>query len=127
MDASLLAVRPATIADADQIADVHVDSIHGLGAKAYDRDVVEVWGAPRDGQRYRTAIEQGELFFIAVEGRQVLGFSSYRLEDGKHRTAIYVRGSAARRGFLQELWVSRARRRRALAAFGRGHGVCVHA
>ena len=47
MDASLLAVRPATIADADQIADVHVDSIHGLGAKAYDRDVVEVWGARR--------------------------------------------------------------------------------
>ena len=45
MDASLLAVGPATIADADQIADAHVDSIHALGAKAYDRDVIEVWGA----------------------------------------------------------------------------------
>jgi putative acetyltransferase len=105
MDTSLLAVRPATIADADQIADAHVDSIHALGAKAYDRDVIEVWGAPRDGQRYRAAIEQGELFFIAVEGRQVLGFSSYRLEEGKHRTAIYVRGIAARRGIGTALFV----------------------
>jgi ribosomal protein S18 acetylase RimI-like enzyme len=46
-------------------------------------------------------MEAGELFFVAVSGpdtARVLGFSSYRVVDGKHRTAIYVRGEAARQG-----------------------------
>ena len=45
-------------------------------------------------------MEGGELFFVAVssDDKRVLGFSSYRVVDGKHRTAIYVRGDAARRG-----------------------------
>jgi GNAT superfamily N-acetyltransferase len=37
-----------------------------------------------------------ELEPRAIE--RVLGFSSYQVQDGKHRTAIYVRGEAARRG-----------------------------
>jgi GNAT superfamily N-acetyltransferase len=41
----------------------------------------------------------GELFFVAVSDcERVLGFSSYRLVDGKHRTAVYVRGEVARMG-----------------------------
>ena len=41
----------------------------------------------------------GELFFVAVSDRErVLGFSSYRLVDGKHRTTVYVRCEAARMG-----------------------------
>lgn len=43
-------------------------------------------------------MESGELFFVAVSGKCVVGFSSYRVEDGKHRTAVYVRGEAARTG-----------------------------
>jgi GNAT superfamily N-acetyltransferase len=47
-------------------------------------------------------MESGELFFLAVRSdgacERVLGFSSYRVEKGKHRTAIYVRGEAARMG-----------------------------
>ena len=47
-------------------------------------------------------MESGELFFVAVasDGDQdrVLGFSSYRVADDQHRTAIYVRGEAARMG-----------------------------
>jgi GNAT superfamily N-acetyltransferase len=45
---------------------------------------------------------RGEVFFIAVargEVRpQVLGFSSHHVDDGEHRTAVYVRGAAARHG-----------------------------
>ncbi|MBV9223335.1 MAG: GNAT family N-acetyltransferase [Acidobacteriaceae bacterium] len=95
-------IRSAALADADQIAAAHVDSIHSLGAKAYGPDIITAWGAPRDGERYRRAMESGELFFVATESdstdERVLGFSSYRVEDGKHRTAIYVRGEAARTG-----------------------------
>jgi len=46
-------------------------------------------------------MEGGELFFVAVsseDNERVLGFSSHRVVDGKHRTAIYVRGDAARTG-----------------------------
>ena len=95
-------IRQASLADAEQIAVAHLDSIHSLGAKGYPPDVMSVWGAPRDGGRYRSAMEAGEVFFVAVTGRdaadRVLGFSSHRVEQGQHRTAVYVRGSAARMG-----------------------------
>lgn len=95
-------IRAAALEDADQIAAAHVDSICSLGAKVYGPNVISVWGAPRDSERYRRAMEGGEHFFVAVNSRgtpeRVLGFSSYRVEYGKHRTAIYVRGDAARIG-----------------------------
>jgi putative acetyltransferase len=103
-------VRHATPADAEAIAAAHVASIRSLGAQAYDPATVEAWGAPRDGSRYRAAMEHGEVFFLALRretGSQVeaaLGFSSYRLEAGKHRTAIYVRGGAARAGVGRALF-----------------------
>lgn len=79
-----------------------MDSIHSLGSKVYGLEVISVWGAPKDGEKYRWAMEGGELFFVAVSGEgdreRVLGFSSYRVVEGKHRTAIYVRGEAVRMG-----------------------------
>ena len=104
MTAGFFRIRPATEADADQIADAHVASIHSLGAKAYGPDVIADWGAPRDGERYRRAMHKGELFFVACSGNQVLGFSSYRVLEGKHRTAICVRGDAARIGVGSSLF-----------------------
>jgi hypothetical protein len=84
--------RPATPNDADQIAEAHVNPIHSLGAKFYSPDIISDWGATRDGEPYRKAMQIGELFFIAVPGEvndeRVLGFSSYRLSEGKHRTAV---------------------------------------
>jgi len=91
-------IRPATEADAAQLADAHVASIHSLGAKAYSPYVIADWGAPRDGERYRRAMHKGELFFVACSDNRILGFSSHRVVDGKHRTAVYVRGEAARMG-----------------------------
>jgi putative acetyltransferase len=98
------AIRPATPEDADEIAEAHVASIHSLGARAYEPDVIAEWGAPRDGERYRRAMNGDELFFVACLGRRVLGFSSYREVDGKHRTAVYVRGDAARIGVGSDLF-----------------------
>jgi len=55
-------------------------------------------------------MQNGELFFIAVreeaKSEKVLGFSSYRFVEGKHRTAVYVRGSAARIGVGKALFDS---------------------
>jgi putative acetyltransferase len=94
-------VRQAEPRDADELAAVHVDSIWTLGAKAYGAEIIRAWGGPRTGERYRAAMGR-ECFFVAVEDGleqpRLLGFSSYRLEDGKHRTAVYVAGRAGRMG-----------------------------
>ena len=97
-----LFIRRASLEDCSSIAEVHVDSIRSLGARAYAQSVIEDWARPRTGDIYQLAMENGETFFVAVErgarsSDRLIGFSSYRIEDGKHRTAIYVRGDSARR------------------------------
>ncbi len=103
MSVKQFAVRPAVKSDSDGIAEAHMASIRSLGAKAYDPEIINDWGAPRTGETYIRAMEKGELFFVAVErepgkDERILGFSSYRFEDGKHRTAVYVRGDVSRSG-----------------------------
>ena len=59
------------------------------------------------GRLYLEAMAKGEVFFVAVGASgepAVLGFSSHRVEDDQHRTAVYVRGSAARRGVGSSLF-----------------------
>jgi putative acetyltransferase len=99
-------IRSATEADADAIAEAHVDSIRTLGPAAYASEVVDVWGAARSGERYVRSMHQGETFFVAVpssEDGNVLGFSSHRIENGQHRAVIYVRAAAARQGIGSRL------------------------
>jgi putative acetyltransferase len=103
-------VRRGDLVDGDAIAAAHVDSIHSLGAEAYSAEVVQDWGAPRSGDRYREAMARGVVFFVAVPDRPavidegILGFSSYAVEGAMHRTAVYVRGAAARRGIGRALF-----------------------
>jgi putative acetyltransferase len=103
MPARQVIVRPAVLADCDGIAQAHMASIQSLGATAYGPEIVSDWSAHRTGERYARGIEKGECFFIAVEPQEgtderIVGFSSYRFEKGKHRTAVYVLGDVARRG-----------------------------
>ncbi len=101
-------IRRSTEADVEAIAHVHMASIHTQGAQAYDAEIVAEWGAPRDGSRYAQAMDDGETMFVAValnrDGQeQVLGFSSHRIADGQHRTAVYIDGKAARQGVGRQL------------------------
>ncbi|MDA1092562.1 MAG: GNAT family N-acetyltransferase [Acidobacteria bacterium] len=52
----------------------------------------------------------GEVFHIAVgtvdDMPGVLGFASHRIDGTQHRTAVYVRGAAARRGVGSALFRS---------------------
>lgn len=92
-------VREATAEDGSSIAAAHVDSIHSLGAAAYDPAIVAEWGAPRSGERYVNAMAGGERFFVAVDrAGRIVGFAAHRVEAGDHRIAVYVRGDASRRG-----------------------------
>jgi len=95
-------IRQADRADVDEIAAAHVDSIRSLGDGYYEPDVVDAWCANVAGDLYANAMARGEIFFIAVgdiDGDPaVLGFSSHKVLNGEHRTAVYVRGQAARLG-----------------------------
>jgi GNAT superfamily N-acetyltransferase len=103
-------VREATPGDGDAIAAAHMDSIATLGAEAYAPDVVADWGAPRTGDRYREAMARGVVFFVAIapptREEPLLGFSSYAVDGDMHRTAVYVRGSAARQGVGRALFAA---------------------
>ncbi|HEY3757643.1 MAG TPA: GNAT family N-acetyltransferase [Opitutaceae bacterium] len=92
-------IRRVEVADADAIAAVHVASIRSVGARGYPPEIVNEWGAPRDGRRYREAMQAGKIYFLAIRGAAVLGFASWRTtEDGQHRIAVYIDGRATRQG-----------------------------
>jgi GNAT superfamily N-acetyltransferase len=101
-------VRQATPADANDIAAAHADSIHSIGALFYSADVVDDWSARVTGDFYLRAMTGGGVFFIAVAPQsgttEVFGFSSHNIVEGKHRTAVYVRGYASRRGIGSALF-----------------------
>ncbi|MBI5071170.1 MAG: GNAT family N-acetyltransferase [Deltaproteobacteria bacterium] len=94
-------VHRASAADAGRLAAIHRESIETLGAQAYAPELVAVWARPCVPRRYLDQMERGERYFLALAGatgEEVLGFSSYRLEEGRHRTAVFVAARAARRG-----------------------------
>jgi putative acetyltransferase len=98
-----IAIRPASQADVEAIADAHRDSIESIGPSFYSRQDVEAWKQGVAPALYLEAMSRGETFFIAtgrVDGEAVvLGFSSdYPIEGATHGTSVYVRGVAARRG-----------------------------
>jgi putative acetyltransferase len=95
-------VRRAGPPDAEAIAEAHRESIASIGPRFYPADLVEEWGARIEREMYCRAMNEGEVFFIALgplDGRPVvLGFSSHHIDDGEHGVAVYVRGRAARQG-----------------------------
>ena len=101
-------IRRAERSDVNAIAAAHLDSIRSIGPLFYDAVVVEDWGTRVKGELYLTAMDHGEVFWIAVgEGpgaADILGFSSHRIDDDEHRTAVYVTGRAARHGIGSALF-----------------------
>jgi len=102
-------IRCATPEDVEAIAAAHLDSIRTIGALHYSPEVVTAWGARVKGDLYLNAMARGEVFFVAIgesgDGH-VLGFSSHKHVDGEHRTAVYVRAAAVRRGIGSALFRS---------------------
>jgi putative acetyltransferase len=98
-------IRGATAADVIQIAAAHLDSIRTIGSQYYSPEIVNDWCAEIKGDLYLNAMEQGEVFFVAVaDNNEVLGFSSHRIDDGIHGVSVYVRGRAARHGIGSALF-----------------------
>ena len=111
-------IRPAGLADVDDIATAHLDSIRTIGPRYYDAAVVNDWAAQINGQLYANAMADGEVFFVAVgqlgDRPEVLGFSSHRIDDSEHGISVYVRGAVSRQGIGAAL--TRAAEAAAIAA-----------
>ena len=118
-------IRRARPADVDEIAAAHVDSIRSIGPRYYEADIVSDWVARLEGSVYVDGMARGEVFFIAVgqldDNPEVLGFSAHRVDENEHRTAVYVRGKAARLGIGSALY--RAAEAAAIAADARSINV----
>ena len=108
MEAIQFETRRAHPADAEDIAAAHLDSIRSTGALFYSAEIVNDWGAKLTGDLYVKAMELGEVFYIAVgtvDGKPgVIGFASHRVAGAQNRTAVYVRGEAARQGIGSALF-----------------------
>lgn len=103
-------IRQAGLADVDEIAAAHLDSIRSIGARYYPAEIVNDWGAQVKGDLYVSAMARGEVFFIAIGNLggkpEVLGFSSHRIDGDEHGAAVYIRGKVARLGIGSALFRS---------------------
>jgi GNAT superfamily N-acetyltransferase len=101
-------IRRARLADVEEIAAAHVDSILTIGARYYEPATVSDWCARVNGDLYVKAMAQREVFFIAIgpvgDKSGVLGFSSHRADGKKHGVAVYVRAQSARQGIGSALF-----------------------
>jgi len=100
---TMFATRRARPSDAERIASAHLDSIRSIGPRFYPPAVVDDWADGLTGDLYVNAMNDGEVFFLAladIDGTEtVLGFSSdYVREGSQHGTSVYVRGGVARKG-----------------------------
>lgn len=108
IDSNAIVIRPATIADTDELALVHVASIRDVGAGFYSAEAIAAWTQPRSGRTYAEGIRRGEKIFVATTSSEpdLLGFSWYFRADDKDHTSVYMLARAARRGVGTKLFLA---------------------
>jgi putative acetyltransferase len=94
-------IRPAVVADAIAIIDVHFAAVQQTARSFYPQEVVDGWSTQPNQTRYeqiRRAIEKGEeLFVVAEDASGVIGFGSI-VPALQELRAVYVHPRAGRRG-----------------------------
>ncbi len=94
-------IRPADIADARSILDVHRSAVLITAAFCYDSDILEAWALSLDAaavERMAAIIAGGaELILVVVSGSRVVGFGSIVPQQNELR-ALYVHPNFGRAG-----------------------------
>ena len=94
-------IRPAIVADAIAIIDLHFAAVHQSTGSFYSSEVLNSWSTKPDETRYdqiRRAVEKGEeLFVVAEDASGVVGFGSI-VPTLQELRAVYVHPRAGRRG-----------------------------
>jgi len=88
-----LRIRPATQDDAENIFQVHKDSVENLCNADYSADQIAMWLDGRSPQTYREAIDAGNLWLACTDTLQ--GFIEV---DGHEVSKLFIRGDAAGQG-----------------------------
>lgn len=84
----MVELREATPSDRPAIRDVHVDSVRGLAAAAYDDAVIDAWTGDEDRDPSVYGIDDEDTVFLVADDRgEVVGFGE--LADGPDATASY--------------------------------------
>ncbi len=93
---SSIAIREATLNDADAICRVHIASVRVLCALDYTPAQIEAWVGRNVPENYRKAMQyKGETMFVAEIQGAIAGFSSLHRREV---CAIYVHPACTRRG-----------------------------
>jgi putative acetyltransferase len=94
-------IRPAIVADAIAIIDLHFAAVHQTASSFYPPEVLNSWSTQPDETRYdhiRRALEkEEELFVVAEDASGVIGFGSI-VPLLQELRAVYVHPRAGRRG-----------------------------
>jgi putative acetyltransferase len=94
-------IRPAIVADAIAIIDLHFAAVHQTARSFYPPEVLDGWSTQPDEARYdqiRRSVEKGEeLFVVAEDASGVIGFGSI-VPTLQELRAVYVHPRAGRRG-----------------------------
>lgn len=98
---SWVTVRPAVVADAEAIIDLHFAAVHRTASAFYSPAVLDGWSR-RPGearyQRMREVITGGdELVLVAAEASGIVAFGSI-VPHLRELRAVYVHPDASRRG-----------------------------
>ena len=99
-------MRPATVADAIAIIDLHFAAVHQTAGSFYPPEVLDNWSSQPGDTRYeqiRRAVAKGEeLFVIAEDASGVIGFGSI-VPTLQELRAVYVHPKAGHRGIGSQI------------------------
>ena len=99
-------MRPATVADAIAIIDLHFAAVHQTAGSFYPPEVLDNWSSQPDDTRYeqiRRAVAKGEeLFVIAEDASGIIGFGSI-VPTLQELRAVYVHPKAGHRGIGSQI------------------------
>ncbi len=95
----MFTIRQATANDAEQIHELHTNSVTTLCKDHYSPEQIIEWLRNRTPQGYLPGIERGEMF-VVVEAEQIVGFG--HAVPGEV-IAVYVAPERARQGVGQAI------------------------
>ncbi len=96
-------IRNARIEDAKEIVSFNKQTIRRVNAKDYPKEVIEKWSRALNVVHFRKRFKEGNRkVFVAVEGKQLVGFVAVNLEKLSIR-ALYVHPDFIGRGIGKKL------------------------
>lgn len=97
-----MTIRPFNPSDAEAVAEVHHDSVRGIGPQAYTPEQVAMWSSWSDNrQEFDACLSRGLTLVAEIEGR-IVAFG--QLEPVDHVVLLYCSTAYARQGIASAIY-----------------------